>query len=366
MTVLKLVDGESIARQAGVMIGDCIVAVNGEGCRRFAMEYDEKEMEYLSGKYEELNEEQMKLKSKLLTGLDKSQHYCTILQKIKDIKGAADPEHPLILHLERHGWDSKAHSFGRFLATNDGNVVKAMGMLEQHEQWRKAFFPIDLRSSSLQQTIKLDAISQVCINVHAPTIYINYEKILHATTLDASTKKHLMLVDYAALKRIPTINDVVTTLIMYMEQTLANVPDPTKPNIFHFIDLTGLHVTMDLNVNVIKAIYDAVELNYPETVSKIVLFPISATLSKHRVSGIYTPTESFIIKSLLGKVSHQKTKGKYVITDSLDVVYQELGWDIRTIEEAGGMEIFVLQYSKAATECMILDLQESSSHHTPP
>ena len=357
MTVLNLVEGDSIARHAGVKVGDCIVAINGEGCRRFAPEYDEKDMEYLSGNYEKLTEEQTKLKSTILAGLDKSQHYNTILQKIKDIKGAADPEHPLILHLERHGWDSKSYSFGRFLAANDGDVVKAMGMLERHEQWRKSFFPVDLRSSSLQQTIKLEAISEVCIDVHAPTIYINYEKILNATTLDASTKKHLMLVDYAALKRIPTVNDVVTTIIMYMELLLANVPDPTRPKIFHFIDLSCLQVTMDLNLDVIKAMYDALELNYPETVSKIVLYPISTTLIKHPVSGIYAPTESFFIKSLLRKVLHPKMNEKYVITDSLDVVYQELGWDIRTIDEAGGLENFVLQHSKAATECMILDLK---------
>ena len=62
MTVLNLVEGDSIARHAGVMAGDCIVAVNGEGCRRFALEYDEEEMEYLSGNYEKLTEEQTKLK----------------------------------------------------------------------------------------------------------------------------------------------------------------------------------------------------------------------------------------------------------------------------------------------------------------
>lgn len=44
----RLLDGETVARKCGVNVGDCIVAVNGQGFRRFAPDYKEEEVENLS------------------------------------------------------------------------------------------------------------------------------------------------------------------------------------------------------------------------------------------------------------------------------------------------------------------------------
>jgi C-terminal processing protease CtpA/Prc len=47
-TVGRLLDGETVARKSGVKVGDCIVAVNGQGFRRFAPDYKDEELENLS------------------------------------------------------------------------------------------------------------------------------------------------------------------------------------------------------------------------------------------------------------------------------------------------------------------------------
>lgn len=45
----RLLDGATVARKCGVNVGDCIVAVNGSGYRRFAADFKEEELENLSG-----------------------------------------------------------------------------------------------------------------------------------------------------------------------------------------------------------------------------------------------------------------------------------------------------------------------------
>lgn len=44
----RLLDGDTVARKSGVNVGDCIVAVSGQGFRRFAPDYKEEELENLS------------------------------------------------------------------------------------------------------------------------------------------------------------------------------------------------------------------------------------------------------------------------------------------------------------------------------
>lgn len=44
----RLLDGDTVARKSGVNVGDCIVAVSGQGFRRFAPDYEEEELENLS------------------------------------------------------------------------------------------------------------------------------------------------------------------------------------------------------------------------------------------------------------------------------------------------------------------------------
>lgn len=45
----RLLEGATAARKCGVNVGDCIVAVNGSGYRRFAADFKEEELENLSG-----------------------------------------------------------------------------------------------------------------------------------------------------------------------------------------------------------------------------------------------------------------------------------------------------------------------------
>jgi hypothetical protein len=355
ITILHLLDEEdSIARKAGAKPGDCIVCVNGKGYRRFAPEYRDEELEHLYGKYEPLTEEQIKLRATTLTGFEKSEHYFMVLQAIKDIKGAADPERPLVLQLERYGWDSKVHSFGRFLAFKDGNVVDALGMLERHEQWRSSFFPVDLTPSALQHTISLNAISEVCINEETtPTLYVNYQKLLDAIKVDASTRKHLMLVDFAALKRLPTVDDVVKIIVLYMELLLGTANDPTKPTTRHFIDLTSVAISLDLDVGMLEAIYTMLEQHYPETISKVIVYPVSAAMVKSASTSQIT-SDYLILRSLLESKLNDRTTEKFLLTTSMDVVCKELGWDKDALETAGGLEAFLSQHNKAAKERLLL------------
>ena len=46
--IRRLLDGDTVARKSGVNVGDCIVAVSGQGFRRFAPDYKEEELENLS------------------------------------------------------------------------------------------------------------------------------------------------------------------------------------------------------------------------------------------------------------------------------------------------------------------------------
>lgn len=45
----RLLEGATVARKCGVNVGDCIVAVNGSGFRRFAADFKDDELENLSG-----------------------------------------------------------------------------------------------------------------------------------------------------------------------------------------------------------------------------------------------------------------------------------------------------------------------------
>ena len=257
LTILKLIEGDTVASKAGVVQGDCIVCVNGQGYRRFAPDFLDADLDHISDHQENLTEKEKQKKAETITGLSQGQHYNTILERIKEIKAAVDPENPLILQLERHGWDAKANSFGRFLHARGDNIVQAMGLLEKHEQWREAMFPIDLTSPSLQEFLRLKSISEILSNTAAPTVYINYAKL-------------------AALDLYQLSEDVIKTFVMYMEMLLGKAPDPTHPKICQLIDLTGINVSLaGFRIDILKDFYAAFEPNYPETLHRMVLYPVS-------------------------------------------------------------------------------------------
>ena len=51
----KLLKGETVAKKFGVKVGDCIVAVNGSGFRRFAPDYKDSEVEQINKEDEKVD-----------------------------------------------------------------------------------------------------------------------------------------------------------------------------------------------------------------------------------------------------------------------------------------------------------------------
>jgi len=88
----RLLDGETVARKSGVMVGDVIVAVNGAGFRRFASDFDDSEVTNLS-------EDSYIPNDNNVLHLGRGETYDALLTKIKTIKSAGSP--PLVLSLER-------------------------------------------------------------------------------------------------------------------------------------------------------------------------------------------------------------------------------------------------------------------------
>lgn len=143
----KIIPGETIAQKAGVKTGDVIVAVNGLGFRRFAVEYKHEELQDISSREDadielstsnefseiDFNTNQAGDETsmyRVMGHLKTGYVYPALLSKIKEVKAAADPMSPLTLVLERYDWDSRVLSFPRFLDRCKGDVRDAMLMLQ--------------------------------------------------------------------------------------------------------------------------------------------------------------------------------------------------------------------------------------------
>jgi hypothetical protein len=249
-TVSGLVEGDTIARQAGVQVGDFIVAVNGAGFRRFAPDYPASELENLTKSLEEVT-----LSDDAVVSKKVGDNYAALLAKIKEIKSS---EAPLFLSLERHGWDARAHSWSRFLKARDNDVPAAMMMIQNHEAWKTKTFPIDLTAPGVQSLLKLKAVSEVDVT-EIPTVYVNYGKL---QSLESEVKPE----------------EVVQTFVIFTEMMLQRAPDPRCPKTCQFIDLSGVSITQGFRVDILKQIYAAFEPNYPETLHKMVMYPVSKTV----------------------------------------------------------------------------------------
>jgi len=247
----RLLDGETVARTAGVAVGDVIVAVNGAGFRRFA---PEKESEAIG---EDVTVE-------LDNAVVDSNAYHAMLAKLKAVK-AANGDPPLILTLERHGWDSQSNAWGRFLAARDQMVPAAMQMYQQHEAWKRATFPIALNSNGLQEILKCKAVSEIDLVIDnlPPTVYVEYAKLLELQAAGTITSE-----------------DVVAAFVIFTERMLAQQAkkDPRKPASSQFIDLSGVSITSGFRVDTLKQIYNTFEPNYPETLFKMVIYPVSSLM----------------------------------------------------------------------------------------
>eukprot|EP00934_Nitzschia_sp_Nitz4_P002149 Nitzschia sp. Nitz4//scaffold64_size103689//47243//48484//NITZ4_004434-RA/size103689-processed-gene-0.79-mRNA-1//1//CDS//3329556124//2149//frame0 len=309
----RLLDGDTVAKRSGVKVGDCIVAVSGEGFRRFAPDFHESELENLSEDSHVPND------NKVLH-LGKGEAYKALLGRIKAIKSAGSPT--LALSLERYGWDAKVNSWPRFLEAREGNVPAAMKMLQEHENWKNEMFPIDLTRDGIQEVLRLKAVAEIDTGIDngfPPCVYINYSKLLGADGVSA--------------------DDVCKAFIVFTELMLARSKDVRSPKTSQLIDLTGISVSTGFRVETLKKIYQLFEPNYPETLSKLVMYPVSNMLA----------TTS---RTLLSFVN-EKTQRKFVVTNNLSVVCEELGWDQREVESCGGVAEFMHKYEKAGTDLIL-------------
>ena len=251
--------------------------------------------------------------------MGKGEAYESLLGKIKEIKAAGDP--PLALSLERYGWDAKINSWPRFLDARDGNVPQGMKMLQDHEEWKTKTFPIDLTRDGIQEVLRLKAVAEIDIdsNLLPPTVYVNFAKLQQAENIAP--------------------DDVCKTFIIFTEMLLARAKDPRSPKTCQFIDLSGVTISSGFNVSLLKKIYDVFEPNYPETLHKMVMYPVSTMLGK-------------TARTLLNFVN-EKTQKKFVITNSLEVVCEELGWSHSDALACGGVTEFMHKHEKSGSSLIL-------------
>lgn len=309
----RLLDGETVARKCGVKVGDCIVAVNGQGFRRFAPDFDEDDLENLSKDTHVPNDNNV-------LHLGKGEAYNSLLGRIKTVKAAGSP--PLALSLERYGWDAKVNSWPRFLEARDGNVPSAMKMLQEHENWKNEVFPIDLTRDGVQEVLRLKAVAEIDVASDEqipPTVYVNFSKLQAVESISS--------------------DDVCKAFIIFTELMLSRAKDPRNPKTCQFIDLSGVTISSGFRVDMLKKIYKVFEPNYPETLCKMVMYPVSTMLAT-------------TARTLLNFVN-EKTQRKFVITNSLAVVCEELGWDQKEVESCGGVTEFMHKHENAGTKLIL-------------
>jgi len=325
--IFELLEGDTIARKCGVSPGDCIVAVNDHEFRRFPPRYDEKDVtvttQQLAGT-SRISNNPMKISNKGSTQkFKKGEGYAATLGKIKQVKSGNDPENPLVLTLERYGWNSTGNAWHRYLAARDGHVGLAIQMMEENEKWRKDTFPIAL-NSGIQKIIKSKAISEIDLNHDSlpPTVYVNFRKL-------------------QALEEGVSSNDVVDAFVIFTEMLLARSTNPTSPKTCQFIDLSETPVSLGLRISILKQIYSVFEPNYPETLEKMIMYPVSSFVRR---------TSSIMLNFV-----NAKTRKKFIITDDLELVCKELGWDKEQVEACGGVTSFMHQHEKNSD--LVLDCE---------
>lgn len=318
----KLLDGETIAKCCGVKVGDVLVAINGEGYRRFKSQYPVKDLENVTQSLKEDKHEAVALNNleygKTLV-LPTGQNYTTLLNRIKQVKKEAPDS--LSLVFERYTWDSQCHAFERFLKARDNNIPLAMKMQQDHETWRDATFPLDLTQPDLQSLLRAKVVSEIDVRHDSlpPTVYVNFAKLLE-------------------LEQSP--ESVVQAFVIYTETLLKRTDDPRHPKASQFIDLTGVSIK-SMRTDVLKRVYATFEPNYPETLYRMVLYPVSRA-----VASATNVMLSFV---------NENTRAKFVITDDLQKVCQELGWDKAEVEECGGVTEFMHKHEKSTGESFIIE-----------
>jgi hypothetical protein len=258
----RLLPGDTVARAAGVLPGDVLVAVDGRGFRRFKPDHKPEEAKVLTGSQgaPELDH----------AVVEPGSAYEQLLAKIKSLKASGQT---FTLTLERYGWDARPLSWPRFLQARDGNVMEGMALMQAHESWKSSTFPIPLHTPGLQALLRAKAVSEIDIGasvtspdsdgpVLVPTVYVNYAKLLELQTSGEVTG-----------------DDVVAAFVIFTERMLARNSDPKAPKTTQFIDLSGVSLSVSgFRVDTLKKIYGVFEPNYPETLHKMVMYPVSNVL----------------------------------------------------------------------------------------
>lgn len=332
-----MIDGPTLALRSGVKVGDYIVAVNGEGYRRFPPDFRDGDLEDVTegldllsvenhndnnggdGDDEEGERERKRsLKGRSIAGKKSGEVYTQLLAKIREVKSSSDP---LVVSMERYMWDSRVHSWSRFLSARNGNVPEAMTMIQAHERWRNEFFPIDLTKPSLQQLLKVHAVSEIDIasddEGKYPVVYIDFAKL---QTMGAESSDNTLSMD------------VVQAFVVYTETLLSKSVDPRRPKTSQFVDLTGVSIKQGLQAGILKQLYATFEPNYPETLEKMVLYPVPKIMVR-------------AVNAMLSFVNAH-TRKKFIITDDLQLVCKELGWCLKEIEACGSVNGYMRKHLK--------------------
>jgi CRAL/TRIO domain len=257
----RLLPGETVAREAGVMPGDVLVAVNGHGFRRFKPDYKLEEVTVLTTPGS-ASTPAVELDHAVV---EPGSAYEQMLAKIKALKASGET---FTLTLERYKWDARPLSWFRFLQARDNNVMDAMTLIQTHETWKASTFPIPLQTPGLQTIMRTKAVSEIDIeasdgesSLSVPTVYVNYAKLLELQTSGDITG-----------------DDVVSAFVIFTERMLAKNADSPTPKTTQFIDLSGVSLSSGFRVDTLKKIYNVFEPNYPETLHKMVMYPVSSVL----------------------------------------------------------------------------------------
>lgn len=266
--VVAKVFEDGIAAKAGVLPGDVLVAVNGHGFRRFAPDYSDGDVVQVKNNTDvkvDLDNRVVHVDDVALaqdeTESDGAKKiYDTLIDEIKLRKATSTAETPLILTLERYTWDARAHAWGRFLTARDENIRDAMTLWQNHQQWKLETFPISLVKPGLQRILRQKAISEIHVEeAELPaTVYVNYGSLMRMLTA----------------KEI-TAEDICLAFVLFNERMLAKAGDPRHAKTCQFIDLGNVTYTSGFRADVLKIIYSVFEPNYPETLFKMVMYPVS-------------------------------------------------------------------------------------------
>lgn len=297
-TIDRLISDDTIAGKCGLIPGDCIVAVNGEGFRRFAPDYeqntkidelrtnldgsmnisfDEEAEETDTNGIDETEEDieetkkVKRLKYRVIpSGMNGGEAYNALIREIKEIKSENNPDNPLLLSLERYGWDSRVNAWPRFLLARNNDVPMAMKMMQDHEEWKKAMFPIDLRRPGLRVVLNSNIITEVEFEnvLKPPTVYVDFGKLIN---MEGTVAK---------------ANDILDSFVIHTELVLSRSSDPSRPKVSQLLDLSEVNVK-NLRTSLLKDIYEIFEANYPETLFKMVMYPVTKAVVRYIQSDLF-------------------------------------------------------------------------------